>query len=139
MDGDAEYIEPTLGQRLLAIAEDLAFLPIMGVAAYGAHWLIVPACATPLCDDLSWHVALFAGFGCAVSWFAFELLRTGWRSWRSGQFPPPGTRVIFRTGVLRGPWVRWNAGVSMALGAAAFAWVAWALATHYQYLLAPCG
>lgn len=77
-------------------------------------------------------LALIALLAVPVIWFGGYAVRFGSRVLASGQYPPPGSRVIRRTPVVRGPVARFTGrgqqvlGVALMLcGLALIALVAW--------------
>jgi hypothetical protein len=61
------------------------------------------------CEQL---LPLFRGytFGAAaiLATISVVMAKLGYRAWRAGQYPPPGTNVFFRTRVWTGWWARLN-------------------------------
>jgi hypothetical protein len=65
----------------------------------------------PVCDQLPYiRVTAFAGTAFLVA-LAVILFRRGFKVWRSGQFPPPGTSVFFTRQIYTGWWANLNAFV----------------------------
>ena len=102
--------EHTIGRRkkaravaLLKLGTPFLLLSFLFLAArfYAEH--VAPM---HTCEQLKWMrlVALVGAVGLLSIAFAF--VRSGLRIWRAGQFPAPGTSVLFTTQVSTGWWVR---------------------------------
>lgn len=103
------YITPTPRERLLALGK--ALLPPFGGAAifltarlYDRH-----AADLPFHEQLPWMWVVVAMVTTMLATFAYLSGRSAFRIWRSGQYPAPGTSVLFRTRVHTGWWARTNA------------------------------
>ena len=140
-DANEQFIEPTRTGRLLVVAGAFVYLAICFAVYFATHWLIVPVGASASCNELTWSIAGLAAIGAVMFWYACEALWSGWRVWSSRQLPAPGTRVLFRTLVRRGPRVRAHAAIKMTGGLLVMIAIAWVLASQpiHQLLTAPCG
>lgn len=103
------YITPTPRERRLALGK--ALLPPLGGAAifltarlYDRH-----AADLSLCEQLPWMWVVVVMATTMVASLAYLCGRSAFRIWRSGQYPAPGTSVLFRTRVHTGWWARTNA------------------------------
>lgn len=103
------YITPTPRERLLALGK--ALLPPLGGAAifltarlYDRH-----AADLPFHEQLPWMWVVVVMVTTMLATFAYLSGRSAFRIWRSGQYPAPGTSVLFRTRVHTGWWARTNA------------------------------
>lgn len=54
----------------------------------------------------------------------FLYARSGWRSWRSGQYPAPGAPVFFTTRIWTGGWARVSAIAVLMMGILALSMLA---------------
>lgn len=120
-----EYIEPTPQAKRFYLAAGLIFIPAGLVLAAG---LLPPPIgfikSLPLCEQLRWYraeiyfvIALIMALGAGAAPFLI-------RQMISGQVPPPGTWVLRRTLVRRGPHLRWSAAAGLLLLVIALAMVA---------------
>lgn len=126
-----DHIQPTRSMRLRLLALWLPMflgLPLLfaaGVQAYLRH--VVPM---PLCDQLPWMQLIVAMVCLALLGAAVFIGSWAWRVAKSGQFPPPGARVFFRTRIQRG-WLAWTqaaSGAAISLGLFWLVlWVCWEL------------
>lgn len=126
------FIVPTPRERALAVAKAVSPLLVGALAFLGFSQLPKPdACA----GDCAWLPLLryFLAAGIVLlGTFAVLAVRRARLSWVSGQYPPPGTWVLFRTRVYTGLWPRIDAVFSLALCAVAlFALV------HFVLFLVP--
>jgi|GEM_PF-1999808 hypothetical protein len=103
------YIIPTPRQRLIALGK--ALLPPFGGATIflTARLYDRNAADLPLCKQLPWMWVVVVMATMVVASFAYLCGRSAFRIWRSGQYPAPGTSVLFRTRVHTGWWARTNA------------------------------
>lgn len=103
------HITPTPRQRLIALAK--ALLPPLGGGAIflTAHLYDRHAANLPFCEQLPWMWVVVAVATVVLATFAYLCGRGAVRIWRSGQYPAPGTSVLFRTRVHTGWWARTNA------------------------------
>lgn len=102
-------IRPTARTRATALLKLGASLVAVGGLGLAAHLYSVHVAPLPICDQLPW-IRLVAVVGI-VGLLALAVLfyRGGIGVWRSGQFPAPGTPVIFATKVSTGWQARANA------------------------------
>lgn len=63
-------------------------------------------------------LAMIAVLAGPVIWFGVHTARFGSRVLATGQYPPPGARVIRRTPIVRGPIVRFTGRGQQVLGSA---------------------
>ena len=114
------YLEPTARGRLSFV---LAWLVYMGWVVSHYWWL--PGVVARLdscnpCASLGTMQFLLA-YIVLVTCLPVALFgRQAWRTYRSGQHPPPGSWVLFRKRVYGGAWAKFNAA-GLALVAIAFA------------------
>lgn len=115
-----DYLEPTARGRLTLVLAWLAYM-----AWVASHYWWLPGLVARLdscrpCASIGTMQFLLA-YVVVVTCIPVALF--GWKAWRThrtGQHPPAGSRVMFRRRVHRGAWARFNAAV-LALGALAFA------------------
>jgi hypothetical protein len=117
------YISPTPRQRLLALAK--CALPLLAFYALSrmARGYTEHVNSLPLCEQAPWVIATIVACATALAVFSLLCGRSALRILRSGQYPAPGTSVLFRTRVYTGWWALTN-GISLLLMAiliAAFA------------------
>ena len=117
------YLTPTPRQRLIALAK--CALPLLAVYALSrmARGYTEHVNSLPVCEQVPWIIVTIVACATALAVFAFLCGRSALRILRSGQYPAPGTSVLFRTRVYTGWWARTN-GISLLLMAiliAAFA------------------
>jgi hypothetical protein len=125
-----EFLEPTWAQRWRILA--LLFASFVAWLAMKIYWRGFMAWirAKPLCEETAWLRGLLvvaALLGALVVW------TLAWRAWRihgSGQNPPPGMLVFFRTRVRRGPWVQLDALYLVLLASAIATGVLWLASTE---------
>lgn len=110
------YLEPTRSGRLrLVLTRALLFVWFM------SHLWWVPAVVARIdfdnpCASLATLQGILA-YLLVVPWVPVVLLALwSWQTFRAGQSPTPGSRVLFRTRIRTGWWARLD-----ALGFAAFA------------------
>jgi len=108
------YLSPTPRQRLVALAK--CTLPLLAVyaltrmaRAYTDH-----VDGLPVCEQVPWAIAVLLACAAALAVFAYVCGRGAFRVLRSGQYPAPGTSVLFRTRVYTGWWARTN-GITLLL------------------------
>lgn len=108
------YLTPTPRQRLAALAKYL--LPLLAVFALSraARLYTDHVADLPFCEQLPWMRVVIATCVAAVAGCSYLCGRSGFRILRSGQFPAPGSSVLFRTRVRTGWWARAN-GVAWLL------------------------
>lgn len=117
------YLTPTPRQRLIALAK--CALPLLAVYVLSrmARGYTEHVNSLPICEQVPWIIATIVACAAALGVFAGLCGRSALRILRSGQYPAPGTSVLFRTRVYTGWWARTN-GISLLLMAiliAAFA------------------
>ena len=110
-----EYIYPSKHDRLVIVARVLAgfvlyFVLRVSISRYVAH-----ASAAPICEQLIYWRFFTAFFTLVFVALAIQLIRFAVLAKRHGQLPFPGTRVFFRTKIVRGPLVVVEAVSSLAI------------------------
>lgn len=113
-------ITPTPGQRTIALLKALSPAAVVVALHFGGRAYTSNVAPLPLCDQLTGMRLAVLFVALVLLGFMLALLRTGLRAWRSGQFPAPGTSVLFRTRVSVGWWARASA-ISMLILASLFA------------------
>jgi hypothetical protein len=103
------FITPTLKQRGIALLKvTIPLAAALSIAPASRFYSDQVECLS-VCAQLPWLrgvVALGVVILTAASYFC---CRGGLRIWRSGQFPAPGTAVLFKKRVYTGWWARLNA------------------------------
>ena len=103
------FVTPTLKQRGIAALK--AAIPL-AVALF-----IVPlsrlytdeVADLSVCEQLPWLRGVVASGVVVLTVLTYLCCRAGLKTWRSGQFPAPGTAVLFKRRVYTGWWARLNA------------------------------
>jgi hypothetical protein len=126
------YLSPTPRQRLVALAK--CALPLLAVYALArmARAYTDHVDGLPLCEQVPWVIATIVACATALAVFAFLCGRSALRILRSGQYPAPGTSVLFRTRVYTGWWARTN-GISLLLMAVLIAALAIGLLSLFVF------
>jgi len=110
-------IVPTPKSRIVALSK-LAIWPLV---AYGllqasrhhlSHVAILQHCA-----QLPWLRIYVLVATMVLTGLSVLVARNGWRIWRSGQYPAPGTSVLFATRIRTGWWARLDTIIMFALSA----------------------
>jgi MFS family permease len=113
--------DPRLRRAVLAVLLGAVLLGVL-VIGWGLPWLSQTLLTARANGTLTFPLAcwLFLAFtavlAAPVIWFGAWAIRFGRRVIASGQYPPPGTRVIVTTHVLRGPITRVAARGQQVLG-----------------------
>ena len=102
-------ITPSPKQRTVALLKALFPLAVIVALYFGARVYTSSVAPLPPCDQLSGIRLAVLSAAVALLGSTLVTLRTGLRVWRSGQFPAPGTSVLFSTRVSLGWWARANA------------------------------
>lgn len=102
------YLSPTPRQRLIALAK--CALPLLAVYALSrmARGYTEHVNSLPVCEQVPWAITTLLVCVAALSVFASLCGHSALRILRSGQYPAPGTSVLFRTRVHTGWWARTN-------------------------------
>ena len=109
------YLDPTTNGRLKLAS--LAVAGMLFVAAVKAYWPMLMGHITslPFCEQLPWYQGMLL-WACSLCPFAvLVLIRHARRILASGQVPPPGTLVFFRTPIKRGRTALLHAYTSIAV------------------------
>jgi hypothetical protein len=108
------YLSPTPRQRLIALAKYA--LPLLALYAFSrvGRGYTEHVDSLPVCEQAPWAIATIVACAAALAVFACLCGRSALRILRSGQYPAPGTSVLFRTRVYTGWWARTN-GISLLL------------------------
>ena len=103
------HITPTPRQRLIALSR--ASLPFLAgcAVALAARLYTQHAADLPPCEQLPWMRVMVTMMVAICTGGAWLSGRSAFRIWRSGQYPAPGTAVLFRTRVRTGRWAHANA------------------------------
>ena len=116
-----KYIEPTTTTGRVRIA-----MPLAGaVLLYLVLYFSIPRYmrTLPACDAILWLKAVAFAFVLVSTAICLALLRSIWRGLRAGQWPLPGSDVLFRTKVVTG----WRLGLEAAGRASFVGIVVWML------------
>ena len=103
------FITPTLKQRGIALFK--AAIPLMAALSIVplSRFYTAQVSDLSVCAQLPWLRGVVA-FGVVIlTTLVYFSCRGGLRIWRSGQFPVPGTAVLFKRRVYAGWWARLNA------------------------------
>ena len=112
-----QIIYPTTRSRANALLRLAVVLGVVFALGFGANQYAAHVAPLSACGQLPWiRVAILLGaFGLLATFVV--CFRGGLRIWLSGQFPAPGSGVLFATKVSTGWWAYVNA-VSLFLFAA---------------------
>lgn len=103
------FITPTPRQRLLALAKILVPAVVLFAVYQLARTIAAREPGGSACEFLP-MLRLVIAFGTSILLALIVFFGSkGLRVLRSGQFPPPGTWVLFRTRIHTGTWAQLNA------------------------------
>ncbi|MFC5577016.1 hypothetical protein ACFPOA_03170 [Lysobacter niabensis] len=103
------FITPTLKQRGIALLKVAIPLTAFLLIAPASRFYSDQTACLSSCEQLPW-VRSVVVFGVVVlTLLAYISCRGGIKIWRSGQFPAPGTAVLFRKPIQTGWRARLNA------------------------------
>jgi hypothetical protein len=122
-------IHPYARTRVAALLKLGAPLAVVGGLILAARLYSAHIAPLPACDQLPWIRLVAIGGAIALISLVVLFYRSGQRIWRSGQFPAPGTPVIFPVKISTRWWARANAAALFFVAALSAAGLAlWA---HY--------
>ncbi|QSX36109.1 hypothetical protein [Shewanella sedimentimangrovi] len=103
------YITPTYRQRFVALLQSLLPLGAAYVCIFAAGLYRDWVAPLPISEQLPWIRLVLFTATVILAAFAYLCYRAGQRVWHSGQWPAPGTAVLFKTRVHTGWWAKLNA------------------------------
>ena len=145
MAREVQTADPDLRRRVLAILVLAGLLGVLGVLRLEAYLAELQALARSSPHEAAAHALevsrlVLAAAAVLVAVLAAYLGRLSWRTLRAGRYPPPGTRVLSDTRVVRGPRARRYGWIFLALAIAILATgvlVAYQADRRLRSLLAP--
>lgn len=109
-----DYIVPTRSMRLRLLAKWLGVMAMILLLGWGVETYNRNVARLPFCDGLAWSQLILVAAYLILLTGAFWVGRYAWRIVTTGQMPPPGTLVMFRTKIHRGWFAQLNV-VSLTL------------------------
>lgn len=117
-------IVPTGKSRLMVLSTWAMWLIGFYALALAAGHYSSQVGHLPACQQLPWMRFYLVIAVSLLAMLCFLYARSGWRSWRSGQYPAPGAPVLFTTRIWTGGWARVSAIADLMMGILALSMLA---------------